>query len=138
MAAPGEHLDLVGDAGAGRVDQVEKRYAKLGRGLLDADYLLDCSRAPAACLHGRVVGHHGDLAALDRAEAGHHAVRRQLLGGHVREQPILDERTLVEQEVQPLACRQLVLLVQLRQVARPALQRVFAQVSRSVGHITSL
>ena len=131
MAPAREHLDLVGDTGACRVDQVEERDAKPRRGLLDADDLFDCARAPASCLHSRVIGHHGDLAGLDRAQAGHHAVGRQLVRNHVREQAVLDERAVVEQETQPFTCSQLVLLAQLRQVARPTLERLLPQLSRS-------
>ena len=129
MAAAGEHLDLVGDAGAGRVDQVEQRDAKPCRGLLDADDLLDCARAPASCLHSRVIGHHGDLAGLDRAQAGHHAVGRQLVRNHVREQAVLDERAFVEQEIEPCTRGQLVLPAQLGQVTSPTPQSFVAQLA---------
>ena len=91
VAAAGKHLDLVRDAGARRVDQIEERYADARGGFLDADDLLDRPRAPAARLHRRVVRHHGDLAALDRPESGHHPVCGQLLGEHVGEQSVLDE-----------------------------------------------
>ncbi len=57
-AAPArEHLDLVGDARARAVDQVEHRHARRSRRLLDAQDLLDRAPAPRAGLHRRVVGH---------------------------------------------------------------------------------
>ena len=47
-AAPGKHLDLVGDARAGRVDQVQERAEQALRGLLNAQDFLDRALAPRA------------------------------------------------------------------------------------------
>jgi hypothetical protein len=74
-AAPArEHLELVGDARAGGVDQVDHRAAHLQRLLLDADDLLHGPAAPGARLHRRVVGHQGHDAPADAAQTGDHAV----------------------------------------------------------------
>ena len=133
VPAAGEHVDLVGDARAGRVDEIEQRDSQPGRGLLYAHDLLHRPRAPAARLHGGVVGHHGDLAALDGAEARDHAVGRKLFGEHVGEQPVFEERILVEQQVESLARGQLVLLAELGQIASSALERLGAQLLRALG-----
>jgi hypothetical protein len=69
----------------------------------------------------------GSLA--DGPQPRHHAVRGQVLGEHVGEQAVFDEGTGVEQEVQPLADRQLVLLAKLGQIARPALERSVAELA---------
>ena len=78
-AAAREHLHLVGDPRAGRVDQVDHRHLELQRPLLDPEDLLDRLRPPRARLHGRVVGHQRDLAAADQRQAGDHAVGAQAL-----------------------------------------------------------
>src|ERR1700687_2242017 len=132
MAAPGEHIDLVCDARAGGVDQVEKWNPDAGGDLLAADDLFDGSSAPAARLDGWVVCHHGDLTAVDGAEPGDHAVGRQLLSEDVREQPVFHKRAWIQQEVQAFACGELVLLAQLGQVARTTLQRPVAKLSLPV------
>ena len=91
-AAPArEHLHLVGDPGPGRVDEVDHRQLEAERPLLDPDDLLDRLRAPRAGLDGRVVGHQGDAAAADRAEAGDDAVGAEPLGVPVGEQRLLGE-----------------------------------------------
>ncbi len=133
VPASGEHVDLVGDARARRVDEIEQRDSQAARGLLDAHDLLHRPRTPAARLHGGVVGHHGHLPALDSAEAGHHAVGGKLFREHVGEQPVLEERVLVEQQVEPLTRCQLVLLAQLGQIASAALERLGAQLLRALG-----
>ena len=68
-APAGEHQHLVGDARPGGVHEVDHRDAQLERALLDADDLLDRLRAPRAGLHGRVVRHDGDRAAVHLADA---------------------------------------------------------------------
>src|SRR5207237_8251536 len=75
----------------------------------------------------RAVGPPGGLASPGGARAGDDAVRGQLLSQDVGEQAVLDERTLVEQEVEALAGGELVLLAQLGQVSSTALARLVAQ-----------
>ena len=81
------------------------------RPLGEADDLLDGARAPRTRLHRRVVGHHAHRPAVDRADAGDDAIGGQVVGRRqrVREQPVLDERALVEQQVEPIAHEELVL-----------------------------
>ena len=67
-------------------------------------------------LHRRVVGHHAHRPAVDPADAGHHAVGREIAGQRVGEQAVLDERALVEQAGEPVADEQLVLR---RRACRP-------------------
>jgi hypothetical protein len=117
VAAAREHLHLLGDAGARRVDEVDHRHAVRERGLLDAEDLLDGLRAPGAGLHRRVVGHERDGAAADRPHAGHDPVGAEALGLPVREQRVLGEGARVEQPRDPLAHGQLALLGGLRPVA---------------------
>ena len=113
VAPAGEHVDLIGDARAGRVDQIEERHAEPARRLLDAHDLLDGARAPRAGLDRRVVGHDGDGAAVDLAEAGDDAVGGQVGRAVVGEQAVLDEvaRVVVEEQAQALAREQLALLL---------------------------
>ena len=125
----GEHVDLVSDPRAGGVDEVEEGHADAGGGFLDAHDLFHGAGAPAAGLDRGVVGHDGDLPAFDRAQPGDHSVRRQFFGQHVGEEPIFDEGALVQQQVEALARRELVLLTKLWQVSRSALQRLFAQLA---------
>ena len=80
VAAAREHVDLIGDARAGRVDQIEQRDPQPAGGLLDADDLLDRARAPRAGLHRRVVGHDGHRPPVHPADAGDHAVGGQIAG----------------------------------------------------------
>ena len=121
VAAAGEHLDLLGDPRAGRVDEVDHRHAVGERGLLDAEDLLDGLRAPRAGLDGRVVRHQRDGAAADRAHPGDDAVGAEPLGLPVGEQRVLAERAGVEQQRDALAHRQLALLGGLLLVAlRPS------------------
>ena len=107
---PGEQLDLVGDAGAGRVDQPERPAARARSAYsVSAHDLLDRARAPRAGLHRRVVGHHAHRPTVDAADAGDDAVGGQVAGERVGEQPVLDERALVEQQREPVADEQLAL-----------------------------
>ncbi len=57
---------------------------------------------PASGLHGRVVGHHRDGATGDFSQPGDDAVGRKLAVHAIRERPILDERTRVEESRQAL------------------------------------
>ena len=78
---PGKHVDLVGDARARRVDQIEQRDAQPPRRLLDAHDLLDGARAPRPGLDRRVVGHDRDRAPVHAADARDDAVGRQIARG---------------------------------------------------------
>jgi len=85
-------------------------------------------------LDGRVVGHDGDPPASDCAQPDHNAVGGKILGQDVGEEPVLDERPQVEEEVEPLADGELVLLAQLGQVPGAASQRLLAELPRPLGH----
>ena len=74
VVAAGKDADLLGDAGARGVDEIEERDLEARRLLLDADDLLDGLLAPRAGLHREVVGHHADRPAEHRADARDHAV----------------------------------------------------------------
>jgi hypothetical protein len=119
-AAAGEHLDLVGDARAGGVDEVEERTLEITRGLLDAQDLLDGARAPRAGLDGRIVGHDRDAAAVDHGEAGDHAVGGQLGIDRVGERRVLHERARVDELCDALAGEELAALGVLAVVLRRA------------------
>jgi hypothetical protein len=100
-AAAGEHLHLVGDPGARRVDQVDHRDA-VGVGLLDdPDDLLDGPRPPGARLDRRVVRHQGDQPAIDRGRSGDDPVGGQAVGQHVGERAVLGEAAGVGQQRDP-------------------------------------
>ena len=133
-AAAGEHLHLVGDPRPGRVDQVDHRQLQAQRPFLDAEDLLDRLRPPGAGLDRGVVGHQGDAAAVDRGQAGDDAVGPEALLVPVGQGGLLDEGAGVDQPLDPLAHRQLALLLGLLVVAlRPpgegGLERL-----REVGH----
>ena len=110
-AAAREHLDLVGDPRPGRVDEVDERHLELQRALLDAEDLLDRLGAPRARLDGRVVGHQRDPAAADQRQAGDDAVGAEALLLPVGEQPLLAERLRVDEPRDPLADRELALVL---------------------------
>ena len=113
-AAPArEQLHLVGDAGAGRVDQPEDGHLVLEGVLGEPHDLLDGAGPPRPRLHGGVVGHHAHRAAVDGAHAGDHAVGGQVGSGGVGQQGVLHERPGVQQQVQPVADEELALLGQL-------------------------
>ena len=117
-AAPArEHLDLLGDPRAGRVDQVDHRDLKGERALLDAQDLLDRLRPPRAGLDRRVVGHQRHRPAVDRPHAGHHPVCAEPVLLPVRQQRLLGEAAVVEQQGEALPHRQLALLERLLTVA---------------------
>ena len=109
-----EQLDLIGESGTGRVDQPEDGKI-MSEGVLGlAQHLLDGARTPRAGLHGGIVGHHAHPATLDRARARHHAVGGQVVGRGVGQQPLLDERAGVEQQVDAVPHEQLALGLELR------------------------
>jgi len=108
------------DAGAGRVEQPHDWLAVAQRQLANAGgFELLADRAHRSGHDREVVGDHPDLAAVDVAVAGDHAVggraiRVKLAAAVrllVREQAELDERVLVEQEAKPLADRELASLL---------------------------
>ena len=113
--AAGEQLDLVGDAGAGGVDQPDQRDLLGQRRLGGADHLLDGAGAPRAGLHHRVVGDHHTGRPSTRPRPGDHAVGGEPVGQRVGQQPVLHERARVEQQVDALAGRVLADGPQLRQ-----------------------
>ena len=114
-AAAGEQLHLVGQPGAGRVDEPHDRHLLGERRLRRADHLLDGAGAPRPGLDHRVVGDDHGRHALDRAPPGDDAVGRQPGGHGVGQHGVLDERPLVEQQVDALAGRELALPPQLLQ-----------------------
>ena len=114
-AAPArEHLDLVGDAGPGGVDEPEDRQLLAQRHLRGPHDLLDRAAAPGPRLDGRVVRDDDRGPAIDRASAGHHAIGRQPRLQGVGVAAVLDERPLVEEQRDPVADIDLALRVQLR------------------------
>ena len=123
-ATAGEHLDLIGDARPGRVDQIQERAGDALRGLLNAQDLLDRALAPRARFDGRVIGHDRYLAAAHARQARDHAVRGQVTGGAVGEQRVLAKRICVDQMRDAFTREQLALLRVLLVVLRgPARER---------------
>ena len=118
MYAPpaGEQLDLVGDAGTGRVDQPEDGKVVSEGVLAGAHHLLHRAGPPGPGLHGRVVGDYHDRTPLDGADAGDDAVGREVARRRVGEQRVLDEGAGVEEEVEPVAHEQLPLAFELRRL----------------------
>ena len=110
-APPREHLDLVGDPRPGRVDEVDHRHLQAQGPLLNPEDLLDRLRAPGPGLDRRVVRHQRDPAAVDRRRAGDDAVGAEALLVPVREQCLLGEGARVDKPLDPLADRQLALLL---------------------------
>ncbi len=80
----------------------------------EPDDLLDGSRPPRACFHGRVVRHDADGATVNSAPTGDDAVGGQVAREGVRQQPVLYERAGVEQQSQAVADEELVLRLELR------------------------
>ncbi len=123
MAAAGEHVQLVGDAGPRRIDQVEERQPHPPGRLLHANHFLDGAGAPGTRLHRRIVGDDRHRPTVHAADAGDDAVGRQIARGGVGEQTILDEvlAPVITQQRDPLAAEQLagggVALVVLRRAA---------------------
>src|SRR5205823_8948138 len=106
-AATGEQVDLVGDPGTGGVDEVHHGDAGGVGPLDDPDDLLDGTGAPGAGLDRGVVGHQADVAPVDAGQAGDHAVGREPVRQRVGVPAVLDERTLVDQQRDPLAGEEL-------------------------------
>src|SRR5205085_7922221 len=65
-AASGEHRYLIGDARAGRIDEVHHRNACAVSEFGDADHLFDAAGTPRSSLDRRVVREDADLSAVDR------------------------------------------------------------------------
>ena len=98
-AAPaGEHLDLVGDAGPGGVDEPEDGQLFTQRHLGGSNDLLHGAGPPRACLDGRVVRDHDGRSPLDRASAGDDPVGGQTGSERVGVAAVLDEGPLVEEQ----------------------------------------
>ena len=116
-AAAGEHLHLLGDPRARRVHEVDHRDLERQRAFLDAQDLLDRLRPPRAGLDRGVVRHQRHRPPVDRPHAGHDAVRAETVLVPVREQRLLGERALVQQQRHALAHRELALLERLLAVA---------------------
>src|SRR5690606_17664030 len=102
--------DTLLDPGPGTLVDPDDRAAGLHREVHDLRDLLAVHLAEAAAEHGEVLGEHADHPAVDRAVAGDDAVavRPVLLqpevGAAVPGQLVdLDERALVEEQVDPLA-----------------------------------
>ena len=104
-----EHLDLVGDAGAGAVDQPEDRKLLAQCGLRGTHDLLDGARPPRAGLDRGVVGDDHDRSTVDGPPPGDHAVGRQARRPRVRVAAVLDEAAGVDQQGDPVAHVELVL-----------------------------
>ena len=137
-AAPGEQLHLVGEAGAGRVDEPEDRHLLVDRRLRGPDHLLDGACPPRAGLDHRVVGDDDDRHAFDRPPSGDDAVGREcpaVVGGVVvGEQPILDERPRIEEQVDTFAGGQLVLPADLGERPLVGLQRPLDRLVDLLAH----
>ncbi len=106
MVAVGEHLVLVGQVGAARVDQVDARKAMLAGDLLGAQVFLHGQWEVGAALDRGVVGDDHALDAGDPADSGDHAG-----GGHLGAVDLMGgqradlekRRALVEQMVDAIA-----------------------------------
>ncbi len=112
-ATTGEEVDLVGDAGAGGVDEPEDRQLLAQRRLGGPDDLLHGSRAPGAGLDRGVVGDDDRRPPVDLAPAGDHPVGGQPLRRGVGVATVLDEGALVEEQGDPVADVHLALGVEL-------------------------
>ena len=110
LAVQAERDDALLDAGAGALVDADDRAAGLDREVHDLGDLLAVDLAQRAAEDREVLGEHADLAAVDGAVAGDHAVavrpvlleaeRRRAVPGQLVE---LDERALVEEQLDPLA-----------------------------------
>ena len=127
LAVQAERDDALLDAGAAGVVDADDRAAGLQREVHDLDDLLAVDLAERAAEDREVLREDGDRAAVDRAVAGDDAVavRAVLLQAEVGravpgELVQLHERTLVQQQFDPLAGGQLALGVLLLHRARGA------------------
>jgi hypothetical protein len=106
-AAAWEKIDLVGDAGARGVDQVDHRDAVTQRVFDDPDDLLDGAGTPRAGLDGRVVGHDRHRPAFEGGGAGDDAVGGQVARVDVGEGAVLHKGVRVDEQPNPLAREEL-------------------------------
>ena len=110
LAVQAERDHALLDAGAAALVDADDRAAGLDGEVHDLDDLLAVDLAERAAEDREVLGEHADLAAVDGAVAGDHAVavrpallqaeRRRAVPGQLVE---LDERALVEEQLDPLA-----------------------------------
>ena len=110
VVAIGEHLVLVGQIGAARIDQIDARQPVLPGDVLGAQVLLHRDRVVGAALDRGVVGDDHALAAHDPADAGDDAGARHLVVVHaVRGElrQLQERRAGVEQPAHALARQQL-------------------------------
>src|SRR5205085_1451634 len=89
---------------------VDQRRAQPHRGLLDPEDLLDGALPPRARFHRRIVRHHAHRTSGHAPDAGDDAVGWEVAGLNVRQQRVLDERAFIEQQREPVAAEELVLL----------------------------
>jgi hypothetical protein len=119
VEATGEDLDLLGDAPAGGVDEIEHRHPQPRRLLLDAHDLQHGLLAPGAGLDRVVVGHDAHHATTHAAHAGHHAVGRRVGLTMAGEQPVLFQLGAgIEQQREAIADEELPLGAQLVTILR--------------------
>ena len=129
------------DPGAGRVEQPDQRHPLSQRDLAQAGHLELAGHPHRAGHHREVVGGDRARAAVDVAPAGDDAVGGSLLALHrpLREvraavDAHLDERALVDQQVDPLAGRELAALVLLGDLLLAAAQlRLLAPLVEVLG-----
>ena len=110
LAVEAERDDALLDAGAGALVDADDRAAGPDGEVHDLGDLLAVDLAERAAEHGEVLGEHADLAAVDGAVAGDHAVAVGPLllqaerGGAVPGELVeLDEGALVEEQLDALA-----------------------------------
>ena len=108
-ASAREQLDLVGDACASRVHQVEDREELVIRRFEGADHLLDRDPTPRARLDGGIVRNHHHGAPVDAGTPGDHPIRCKGFVVVAREQAVLDERVRVDEEADAVAYEELAL-----------------------------
>ena len=110
VVAVGEHVDLVRQVGAARVDEVDARQPVLAGDLLRPQVLLHRQREVGAALDRRVVADDHALAAGDPPDAGDDAGRGDVAVVHVPRGELrqLEERRAgIEQRAHALARQQL-------------------------------
>ena len=90
MLAIGEHLGLMRQVRAARIDQIDARQPVLARDVLRAQVLLYRQRVIGAALHRGVVAHDHALAAGDAADARDHPRARHLAFIEVERRKLAD------------------------------------------------